>query len=80
MIDPDVDARAKLIGTPDEGVSINGADNAWFLISYVSADVIPYANDENMECLLYWWLLFLLPAFSQFCFPYIELRMKNSKK
>ena len=47
VIDPDVDARAKLIGTPDEGVSINGADNAWFLISYVSADVIPYANDEN---------------------------------
>lgn len=47
LIDPDVEARAKLVGTPDEGITINGADNWWFLISYVSADVIPYANDEN---------------------------------
>ena len=47
LIDPDVDARAKLIGTHDEGITINGADNWWFLISHVSADAIPYANDEN---------------------------------
>ena len=47
IIDPDVDARAKLIGTRDEGIAINGADNAWFLISRVPSDVVPYANDEN---------------------------------
>ena len=47
MIELDVEARTKLIGTNDEDITIKGADGAWFLISYVPADVIPYANDEN---------------------------------
>jgi len=47
MIEPDVEARTKLVGTNDEDIAIKGADGAWFLISHVPAEVIPYANDEN---------------------------------
>ena len=47
MIEPDVEARTKLIGTNDEDIAIEGADGAWFLISHVPAEVIPYANDES---------------------------------
>ena len=47
MLEPDVEARAKLLGTHDEDVVINGADNAWFLISLVPQELIPYANDES---------------------------------
>ncbi len=47
MIEPDVEARTKLVGTNDEDIAIKGADGAWFLISHVPAGVIPYANDEN---------------------------------
>ncbi|MHC1717581.1 MAG: diguanylate cyclase [Acidaminococcaceae bacterium] len=47
MIEPDVEARTKLVGTNDEDIAIKGADGAWFLISHVPVEVIPYANDEN---------------------------------
>ncbi len=47
MLEPDVEARTKLIGTPDEDIAIKGADGAWFLISLVPANVVPYANNEN---------------------------------
>ena len=47
MIEPDVEARTKLVGTNDEDIAIKGADGGWFLISHVPAEVIPYANDES---------------------------------
>lgn len=46
MLEPDVEARAKFIGTNDD-IVINGADNAWYLISRVPQEVVAYANDES---------------------------------
>ncbi|NCD08309.1 MAG: diguanylate cyclase [Negativicutes bacterium] len=47
ILEPDVEARAKFIGTPDNDIVIKGSDNAWFLISHVPNDIIPFANGEN---------------------------------
>lgn len=47
IVNPDIEARSRLIGTNDESVKINGADKAWFLISHVPPSVIPYASNEN---------------------------------
>ena len=47
MIEPDVEARTKLIDTNDADIRIIGSEGSWFLISYVPAAVIPYANAEN---------------------------------
>ena len=46
-IEPDVEAKNKLMGTNDEDIAIVGAEGAWFLISHVPATVIPYANAES---------------------------------
>jgi len=47
MVEPDVEARTKLIGTNDDDIRIMGAEGSWVLISHVPAEAIPYANAEN---------------------------------
>ncbi|MGE4588107.1 MAG: diguanylate cyclase [Acidaminococcaceae bacterium] len=47
ILEPDVEARAKLANTQDENIVINGSNDVWFLISCVSNDIVPYANNEN---------------------------------